>query len=546
MDLGLLEDGQLGSKTDVDMTTMLRLASIDSFQGEEAKVIILSTVRSNSEDRVGFLKTTNRINVGCSRARHGFYIIGNASLMKGVEMWRSIIDLLNSKKKIGPSFQTCCLRHAGRTYAIQSPEEFKLIPSCQIPCASNLPCGHPCKENCHAASLHSRMVCTEPCERYLEPCGHQCTKTCGVSCDECTQELNLTILKCGHQHSVTCSEAQTASQLLQQKVCMVVTDTVALSCGHYQDQLCSTEYEPLICKEKCGTLLDCGHRCNGLCSECKEITSHLQCTALCGKGHGCGHSCTAPCHGGTTCPPCVLPCQRSCSHGKCQQSCGKICDPCIRRCSSTCKHSGGDTTICCLTYAQVPCNEPCSRLLLCGHLCSSLCGERCSTTCTQCRTGEFPNQLELFLSCGHNFDIKTLDKHFGLGKIFEASDTGNIERPRTGIAPDAMAILRCPKCSALCNDVRRYALINHLPNLVENIDRLIKKLGRKMYGYMEQMLEVKNSLRVEFPDFQKSLKAGPLAGKRNENLVRVRANKLNGVQQQIVNYRGQYLRLLKL
>ena len=537
MDLGLLEDGQLGSKTAVDMTTMLRLASIDSFQGEEAKVVILSTVRSNSEDRVGFLKTTNRINVGCSRARDGFYIIGNASLMKGVEMWRSIVELMTLKKKIGPSFQTCCSRHPGRTYDIQSPEEFQLIPICQVPCGSTLPCGHPCKDNCHAPSLHTRIVCTERCNRHLEPCGHQCTKTCGISCGECEQELDLTILKCGHQHPVTCSEVQTESQLVQQKVCMVMTGTVALPCGHYQDQLCSTEDEPLVCKEECGALLDCGHHCNGSCSECKENATHLQCAAWCGKKQICGHSCAAPCHGGT-CPPCALPCQKSCSHGKCQQICGKICDPCIRRFTSSCKHSGDDTTICCLTYAQLPCNEPCNRLLLCGHLCSSLCGERCSTTCAQCRTGHFPDRLQLFLSCGHNFDIKTLDTHVGLGRIFEVSGTGNIERPRFGILQDATTVLRCPECSATCNDVRRYALINHLPNLAENVDRLIKKLGRKMYGYMEQMLEVKDNLEVEFPDFQKSLKAGPLAGKKNENLVRVRASKLNGVQQQIVNYRG--------
>ncbi|KKY26734.1 putative nfx1-type zinc finger-containing protein 1 [Phaeomoniella chlamydospora] len=48
IDDGLLEerDDDSGSKEDVQMSDMLRLATIDNFQGEEAKVVILSTVRS--------------------------------------------------------------------------------------------------------------------------------------------------------------------------------------------------------------------------------------------------------------------------------------------------------------------------------------------------------------------------------------------------------------------------------------------------------------------------------------------------------------------
>jgi len=535
--LGLLEESHRGSKTDVDMKTMLRLASIDSFQGEEAKIVILSTVRSNMDDRVGFLKTTNRINVGCSRARDGFYIIGNASLMKGVDMWRSIIELLTKKKKIGASIQTCCSRHTGRTYDLRSPQDFELIPSCQVPCDSKLPCGHQCKENCHAPSLHSRMACTNSCGKILEPCGHKCLKSCGESCGDCLQELDLTILKCGHQQSVTCSEVQTESQLLQKKVCRIVIDTVQLSCGHYQQQLCSTKDESLICENECESLLACGHRCPGLCSECKENAGHSACVAICGKEQSCGHSCAAPCHRGT-CPPCLLPCQRSCVHGKCLQVCSRICDPCVKISSSTCEHPGSCTAICCLTYAQIPCNEPCSRLLLCGHPCTSLCGERCATTCTQCLTGEFSDHLQLFLSCGHSFDVQALDDYVGMGKIFEMNDAGIIERPRFGITENVTMIPRCPVCNKPCKDIRRYALMSHLRDLPENIDRLFKKLGRKMYGYMEQVLELKEELQLEFPDFQKSLKPGPLAGKKNENLVRVRVSKLNALQQQISKYRG--------
>ena len=41
----------------------LRIATVDNFQGEEAKVVIISLVRSNPANKCGFLRTTNRINV---------------------------------------------------------------------------------------------------------------------------------------------------------------------------------------------------------------------------------------------------------------------------------------------------------------------------------------------------------------------------------------------------------------------------------------------------------------------------------------------------
>lgn len=50
------------------MNELLRIATVDNFQGEEAKIIIVSLVRSNKLKKVGFLKTTNRINVLLSRA----------------------------------------------------------------------------------------------------------------------------------------------------------------------------------------------------------------------------------------------------------------------------------------------------------------------------------------------------------------------------------------------------------------------------------------------------------------------------------------------
>jgi superfamily I DNA and/or RNA helicase len=47
----------------------VRCCAVDNFQGEENEIILLSLVRSNTENNIGFLKTDNRICVALSRAR---------------------------------------------------------------------------------------------------------------------------------------------------------------------------------------------------------------------------------------------------------------------------------------------------------------------------------------------------------------------------------------------------------------------------------------------------------------------------------------------
>ncbi|KAL8770000.1 MAG: hypothetical protein Q9209_004247 [Squamulea sp. 1 TL-2023] len=123
IDMGLLDESELSEfRTDVEVSPMVRLATIDGFQGEEAKVIILSTVRSNLQDRVGFLQTTNRINVACSRARNGFYIVGNSTLLRNIDMWGTVIADFEAKGRLeGQENKTG-----------ESPSEAKIF----------LPCGH--------------------------------------------------------------------------------------------------------------------------------------------------------------------------------------------------------------------------------------------------------------------------------------------------------------------------------------------------------------------------------------------------------------------
>ncbi|KAK2592854.1 hypothetical protein QQS21_009457 [Conoideocrella luteorostrata] len=82
------------------LSDLLRVATVDNFQGEEAKVVIVSLVRSNEKRKVGFLRTKNRINVLLSRAQHGMYLIGNTTTYSEIPMWHSIVGLLRATASV--------------------------------------------------------------------------------------------------------------------------------------------------------------------------------------------------------------------------------------------------------------------------------------------------------------------------------------------------------------------------------------------------------------------------------------------------------------
>ena len=57
----------------------MRISTIDSFQGQEKEVIILSLVRSNDDGEIGFLKDYRRMNVAITRAKEQLFVIGDSA-----------------------------------------------------------------------------------------------------------------------------------------------------------------------------------------------------------------------------------------------------------------------------------------------------------------------------------------------------------------------------------------------------------------------------------------------------------------------------------
>ena len=64
----------------------IEIATVDSFQGRECDVVMYSTVRSNRDRRIGFLKDYRRINVALSRARDRLVIVGDNVMMEYATM----------------------------------------------------------------------------------------------------------------------------------------------------------------------------------------------------------------------------------------------------------------------------------------------------------------------------------------------------------------------------------------------------------------------------------------------------------------------------
>ncbi|RAK84441.1 NF-X1 finger and helicase domain protein [Aspergillus costaricaensis CBS 115574] len=198
----------------------VRAATIDNFQGEEAKVVVISLVRSNAQRRCGFLRTSNRINVLLSRAKHGMYIIGNAATSMDVPMWRQVVGILKDKDNFGAQLKLQCPRHPESPIAVSEPDHFvQFSPEggCNQRCANRLRCGHACKQKCHSTLLHDAVYCQEPCPRPLKGCDHACPKHCG---DKCPQQCQVIVfdanrkLRCGHAAvELPCWQAQDPTQV---------------------------------------------------------------------------------------------------------------------------------------------------------------------------------------------------------------------------------------------------------------------------------------------------------------------------------------------
>jgi ATP-dependent RNA/DNA helicase IGHMBP2 len=78
------------AKSMLDAT--IRCNTIDSFQGQENSVIIISLVRSNDDGVIGFLTDYRRMNVAITRAKHELYVIGDSATIGNDKFYQSFLQ----------------------------------------------------------------------------------------------------------------------------------------------------------------------------------------------------------------------------------------------------------------------------------------------------------------------------------------------------------------------------------------------------------------------------------------------------------------------
>ena len=316
---------------------------------------------------------------------------------------------------------------------------------CRERCTKKLECGHscmnlcsePCTENCIA------MV-TESCPKGV----HKLKVKCGDSPPLCNQKCPNK-LPCGHSCKMKCSEEC-------KELCDMIIEKRNCACGHTHDSKCGDQ--SCSCKQKCQTILECGHKCSGKCGNCFSSRIHAPCPFEVHAKRYCGHYATVPCFGLED--KCTKVCQvASCLHtsNPCDHKCYESCDTeCTEQCQYECKHNKC-TRLCSEKCDVQPCNKPCNQMLDCGHQCLGLCGEKCLSQCIICTRKKFisaargldkksTSKAESFqyieLSCGHLFTTTYLDKYY---QFQQGKDR-------------LVSPLLCPACQkiAACN---RYSIV---------------------------------------------------------------------------------------
>lgn len=439
---------------EVRITDQVLIRTVDNFQGEEADVVILNTVRNFGPDKlgsIGFLKSPNRANVALTRARHGLYVMGNGDLLaSNPGLWNQVVQYFRDQDCYGTGLPIACHNHPHDVRLVENAMQLRQISpdgGCLRPCNARLKCGHTCPSKCHADDTEHRFVkCYERCRKVCSK-GHPCSRPCWESCGQCIFPLREITLDCGHiLRDAPCYIEDDLSEYN----CTETVEKLLPQCGHFASIECHLDPLRHSCQDVCGTLMACCQKsCQGRCGACKQpsviddgASAHFK--HRCGRTLHCQHQCASLCteEHRAICgsEDCQQPCRQSCDHHECKEGCSVPCTPCMMACNWTCEHSKCDVP-CGSPCVRLPCDLRCPLKLRCGHSCPSLCGEPCDRQmCHLCATQDQsqvvvdlilgltiadldPTSQELdnvtiTLRCGHTFTVETLDGVCELGQYY--------------------------------------------------------------------------------------------------------------------------------
>ena len=464
----------------------IRVSSIDNYQGEECDIILLSLVRSNKNNKIGFLNNFNRVCVAFSRAKIGLYIIGNIEcILKGEEqnknndknknvidskmkdVWQKIYDKAKKLNIIGDKLILCC-QHKTEINISELEDFDKLYKEnwCKEICNKEMDCGHKCQNICHIGIDCNKFECRQPCKRIKLNCSlnkHICRKLCYENCELC-------------------------EEIVEKK----------LPCEHKKECKCCMDINLLKCEEKCGKKLQCGHPCQ---LKCCENCNSQKCREICNKEMNCGHECQNICHLGLDCnkficyQPCkrILPCGHPCQLKCCEDCNSQVCKQkiefdicshineiecftlnyshifkniCKQKCTikKLCNHPCNGTCDECLEGTlHKQCEEKCNKILLCGHNCNKKCYKEC--ICTEYSHTICPHINSIFkcgdkiickekcnIECKHKKCSKRCDQLCNRKPCEKRCD----KKMKCGHQCFGLCGERCPKICKVCNPDEKY------------------------------------------------------------------------------------------
>ncbi len=70
----------------------IEVDTIDGFQGREKEVVLISLVRSNDQQEIGFLRETRRLNVALTRAKRHLLIVGDSATIGGHPFYSALLS----------------------------------------------------------------------------------------------------------------------------------------------------------------------------------------------------------------------------------------------------------------------------------------------------------------------------------------------------------------------------------------------------------------------------------------------------------------------
>ena len=269
----------------------VQVHTVDMYQGDENDVVIVSLVRSNDDNKLGFVKLLNRRCVSQSRAKQAVVFIGNFNTISSGHHWEGFLQTLKEEKYVGESYTIVCPQHEKSEFSIKDSRSFPPKDFCQVKCDKIMPCGiHACSKSCKPYHAHEQCAtiisyfelekCTHlrqrKCSRDPENvlckhsccfkygCDHDCPEKCEPAHkhDHCKQLVTFSCSICSNDLKKQCWQKE------QEIKCKADVPYTCPVCKKVGEKVCYKSAGLFKCQGQCIRNVEgCGHPCTRLCYE---------------------------------------------------------------------------------------------------------------------------------------------------------------------------------------------------------------------------------------------------------------------------------------